>query len=116
MNPWLLAELPYLLPTLLGVGAFGLAHALLRPGVLTYDEAISYLVHHRPADPDVAFGAIILDRSGKHVTTVRWLFLDSNKEPLVDPSGQPYGRSRRYFALTQELLDEFEETDLLIVS
>lgn len=116
MNPLIFAESAYAIPLLLvAAGAFGLARRMTRRGELTYEEALAYFVKHRPNDERVVRGAILLERSPASVT-VRWLFLDHNDEPVADSRGMPYGQSRRYAALSKELLDDFRGTDLLLVS
>ena len=81
---------------------------------LTYSQALSYFSNHRPADPRVTKGAMLLQQHPQG-QLISQLFLDKKNNLVCDSAGKPYGRRLVVRNLDAELQETFGGKDLVIV-
>ncbi len=81
---------------------------------MTYSEAIAFFVDHRPADPRVVQGAMLLQGHPQGHLLVQ-VFLNKSSNLVCDPDGKPYGRRLVVRNLDPELQQTFGSHDLIIV-
>ncbi len=83
---------------------------------MTYAAAIEYFIDHRPPDPRVQKGAMLLQDQPKGKLLIQ-VFLDEQNELICKPPDgkKPYGRRILVHAFDEELSAAFENTDLVLV-
>ena len=81
---------------------------------LTYSEAIAFFVNHRPTNPRVVKGAMLLQGHPQGHLLVQ-VFLDKSSNLVCDPAGKPYGRRLVARNLDPELQQTFDGKELVLV-
>ncbi|HYO71810.1 MAG TPA: hypothetical protein VEU33_37610 [Archangium sp.] len=81
---------------------------------LTYSQALSYFVEHRPQNQRIVKGAMLLQPHAQGRLLVQ-VFLDHSNELVCGQDGKPFGRRVVVRRLDEELLDTFGGKDLVIV-
>jgi hypothetical protein len=83
--------------------------------LLTRADALAYFARHRPADPRVVRGALLV-RRGLTGYLCQQVFLDEQDQLVCAAGGKPYGRQFRVADIDDELRDTLNGHDLLVVN
>ncbi|MGB3790408.1 MAG: hypothetical protein WA949_20540 [Phormidesmis sp.] len=82
--------------------------------LLQYEDLIKYFVEARPNDPSISQGVLIKESKGDGYLILQ-LFLDDDCRVVVASDGKPYGRRILTERLDQELVEAFNNKDMIIV-
>ena len=82
--------------------------------LLEYGDLIKYFVEARPDDPSISQGVLIKESKGDDYLILQ-LFLDDDCRVVVAPDEKPYGRRILAEKLDQELIEAFNDKEMIIV-
>lgn len=84
--------------------------------VITHKEVVEYFVNERPSFPITNKGAILRQKYPKKLDlfVVYQIFLDEHNELVCQPNGIPFGRKVLVRNFDEQMLEFFQDKDLII--
>ena len=81
--------------------------------LMTYKQAVEYFVTQKPDEPKIKKGAMLRETNPEGELIIQ-VFLDESDRIVCDSNGKPYGHKQVVKQLDDELLEAFDNKNLLI--
>jgi hypothetical protein len=91
-----------------------MATDLNRHAKYPYREAMKYFIDHKTDDPNIAKGAMVLERLSQGYQIYE-VFLDRNNNLIEDEHGCPLGFKLKIDGMDEELSELFSKTNVVFV-